>query len=241
MPNPRGGLAPQGNRWFPVILTLLCFVALSGCRTLPPNSLAHHNSSKWQGEIKALLAQDQTNPPPARPIVFTGSSSIRLWQTLAADFPDCPVLNRGFGGCQLADVVNYADRVVIPYRPRQVVIYCGGNDINAGKAPDLVYGDFVALVERLQSALPGVRLAYIASAPNPARWAEVERVRRLNRLVEEYCRKHRLDFIDVFPLMLGADGQPRPELFVADRLHMNATGYALWKTAVRPYLHCAEP
>jgi lysophospholipase L1-like esterase len=136
----------------------------------------------------------------------------------------------------MADSVFFAERIILPYEPRFIVVYAGGNDLNAGKAPELVYGDFVALATRLRAALPHVRIAYIASAPNPRRWAQVENVKRLNSLVSDYCRRHDLAFINVFPLMLGPDGQPKPDIFVEDRLHMNQKGYAIWQDAVRPYL-----
>jgi len=214
----------------------LVLLLLVGCRTAPPNSLATHDSARWEKDIAAFEARDRTNPPPKGCIVFVGSSSIRLWTTLAADFPGFPVVNRGFGGSQLADSVNLAERIIIPYEPRQVVIYAGGNDINAGKPPELVYGDFVALVTKIHSRLPHARIAFIASAPNPRRWSQVEKVQRLNALAEAYCQRHGLEFINVFPLMLGPDGQPKPDIFVADRLHMNAKGYAIWKEAVAPCL-----
>lgn len=219
-------------------LSLLLAVALlfSGCQTPPTNSLATHNSARWERDMAAFAAQDVTNRPLSGCIVFVGSSSIRLWKTLAADFPGLPVVNRGFGGSQLADSVNFAERIIIPYQPRQVVIYAGGNDINAGKSPEVVFGDFIALVEKLRAALPRVKIAYIAVAPNPARWTQVEKVKRLNALAATYCRRHDLDFIDVFPLMLGPDGLPQPDIFASDRLHMNPKGYAIWREAVAPRL-----
>jgi lysophospholipase L1-like esterase len=217
---------------------LLAAVVLftSGCQTAPKNSLATHNSTKWENAIATYEASDKTNPPPKHPIVFIGSSSILKWKSLAADFPNLPVINRGFGGSQLADSVNFADRIVIPYAPREVVVYAGGNDINANKSPEIVYGDFVALMQKLHAGLPHARLAYISIAPNLARWAQVEKVRRLNVLAENYCRRHDIAFINVFPLMLGLDGQPKPDIYVADGLHMNARGYAIWQPAVAPYL-----
>jgi lysophospholipase L1-like esterase len=214
---------------------LLCLL-LIGCKSVPPNSLATHNPARWEKEIAALEAHDRTNPPPRNCIVFVGSSSIRLWKTLAEDFPGFPVVNHGFGGSQLADSVHYADRIIVPAAPRQVVIYAGGNDINAGKAPEIVYGDFVALVTKIRAALPDTQIAYIASAPNPQRWSQVEKVKRLNSLAEAYCHFHDLTFINVFPLMLGPDGLPKPDIFVADRLHMNPKGYAIWREAVGPCL-----
>lgn len=215
---------------------LLALSLLTGCQSTPPNSLATHDSTRWEKEISSIEARHRANPPPPDGIIFFGSSSIRLWKTLEEDFAGLPVVNCGFGGSQLADSVWFADRVVVPLAPRQVVIYSGGNDINAGKSPELVYGDFVALARHLRSRLPGVRIAYIAVAPNPARWQQVEQVREVNERIAAYCRRQGMSFIDVFPLMLGPDGLPQPDIFVADRLHMNERGYALWREAVAPYL-----
>jgi lysophospholipase L1-like esterase len=236
MPTHPGDRRPWRHSSAALLSIPLALFLLSGCKAAPPNSLATHDSLKWEKDIAAFEASDKTNPPPRGCIVFVGSSSIRRWTNLAADFPAFPVINRGFGGSQLADSVNFAERIIIPYAPRQVVIYAGGNDINAKKPPELVYGDFVALVTKIHARLPHTRIAYIASAPNPSRWSQVEKVRRLNALVEAYCQRHRMIFINVFPLMLGPDGQPKPDIFVADRLHMNAKGYAIWKEAVAPRL-----
>jgi lysophospholipase L1-like esterase len=215
-----------------ILLAFLCGNLLAG----PTNSLSTHKSARWEPVIRVFEAKDKTNPPPKGCIVFAGSSSIRLWTNLATTFPGFPVINRGFGGSQLADSANFADRIIIPYAPRQVVIYAGGNDINAGKDPEVVFGDFVALATRIRERLPGTQIAFISSAPNPQRWAQVEKVKRLNELVRAYCQAEDLAFIDVFPLMLGPDGQPKPDIFIQDRLHMNQKGYAIWKEAVGPYL-----
>ena len=224
--------------WLQVSLlsVLLSSAIATGCRTAVPNSLATHSSARWEKEMAAFAASDQTNPPPAGCIVFVGSSSIRRWTTLAADFPGLPVINRGFGGSQLADSVHFAERIITCYQPRQVVIYAGGNDLNAGKEPNVVFGDFVALVEKIRAGAPQVRISCISIAPTPKRWEQVEKVRRLNKLVRAYCQRQGLDFINVFPLMLGPDGKPRPDIFVADRLHLNAKGYAIWKNAAHPCL-----
>jgi len=193
--------------------------------------------SKWEKEISAFEASDKTNPPPQGAILFIGSSSIRMWKTLAQDFPEHKVINRGFGGSQIIDSVEFADRVVLPCKPKKIIMYAGGNDINAGKSPEQVFADFKAFVEKVQEHLPEVRIGYISIAPNPARWAQVEKVKAANRLIEAYAKEQpRLSFINVFPHMLGADGQPRPDIFVQDRLHMNAQGYALWKSLVAPRL-----
>jgi lysophospholipase L1-like esterase len=212
---------------------------LAGCRSVPPNSLATHNSSRWTNDIAKLQSAASAKPPAANPIVFVGSSSIRLWTNLAAHFPGLPVVNRGFGGSQLADVYNYADRLILPYRPQQVVIYAGGNDLHEGKSPEIVFGDFVALVKKIRSELPSTRISFISVGVSPSRWKEAGEVRRLNSLIELWCRRHEVDFIDVVPLMLGPDGLPKADLYVDDRLHLNEKGYSLWREAVMPYLRGA--
>lgn len=215
---------------------LACAFALGGCRSTPPNSLVTHNPARWEGAIAALEAQDLTNRPAPGGIVFTGSSYIRRWTNLVADFPGLPVVNRGFGGCQLADVYHYADRIVIPYAPREVVVYAGGNDINANKPPGVVFGDFVALMTKLRGALPGAQLVFISCPPSPKRRDQTPQIRQLNSRIAAYCRRHEITFVNTFDLMLGPEGMPRPDIYDADRLHMNETGYTLWREAVAPHL-----
>lgn len=193
--------------------------------------------ARWEAEIAAFEAQDRVSPPPTGGIVFTGSSSIRLWATLATDFPGLPVINRGFGGSQVPEVTAFVDRLITKHRPRQVVIYCGGNDINAGRSAGDVVADTKALVTAIHAKLPETRIAYISVAPNPARWSQIEAVRGVNRGIAAWMSADpRLTFIDVFTHMLGADGLPKPEIFVDDRLHMNEKGYAIWREVVRPFL-----
>jgi lysophospholipase L1-like esterase len=193
--------------------------------------------ARWETDIRAFVAADAAAPPAKGGIVFIGSSSIRLWTSLATDFPGMPVLNRGFGGSQLPEVTAYVGRIVTPYQPRQVIVYCGGNDINAGRSATDVLTDFQALVRAIHAAGPGTRVAYISVAPNPARWSQIEIVKAANQAIREWIANDpRLTFIDVFAAMLGPDGQPKPDIFVADRLHMNAKGYAIWRAVVGPHL-----
>ena len=216
-------------------------------RTAPPSILlvflsalvvvAQTKPDPWEKEIAAFEASDKTNPPPRNAILFIGSSSIRMWKTLAKDFPDHKVLNRGFGGSQIIDSVHFADRIVIPYHPKQIILYAGGNDINAGKSPEQVLSDYREFVGKIQQALPEAPIDYISIAPNPARWAQVDKVRAANGKIEQYTKEHKgLRFIDAFPRMLGPDGQPKPDIYLDDRLHMNAKGYELWAGIIRPYL-----
>lgn len=219
------------------LIAIALTTSFTACTTAPQPPEAIYSSAKWEKEIAALEARDRTNPPPRDGIVFVGSSSIKRWTNLAQAFPGKPVINHGFGGSQICDSVAYAERIVIPQRPRLVVLYAGGNDINAGKTPETVFNDFKAFVKKVHAALPQTRIAFISSAPNPKRWEQVEKVKRLNQLAAAYISGDpRLTFINVFPHMLGADGQPKPDIYVADRLHMNDKGYAIWTEIIGPYL-----
>lgn len=196
---------------------------------------------RWEKDIAAFEKSDAANPPPKGGIVFVGSSSIRMWKTLAQDFPKHNVINRGFGGSQTSDSVHFADRIVIPYEPRMIVFYAGANDISAKKTPEKVAADFRAFVEKVRAKLPGVEIAYISIAGNPARWTQVEQVKEANALVAAYCKETpRTQFIDVFTAMLGPDGKPKPDIFLKDRLHMNAKGYELWTNIIGPRLGRAD-
>lgn len=193
--------------------------------------------ARWEKEISAFEKSDAETPPPKHAIVFVGSSSIKKWTTLAEDFPHHRVLNRGFGGSQMSDAAHFADRIVVPYEPRFIVVYSGGNDINAKKSAEQVFASFKELVAKVRAKQPDVPIAYISIAGNPKRWAQVEEVKKANALVEAFTKTQpNLKYIDTFHEMLGADGLPKPEIFVADRLHMNAEGYKLWTKIVGAYL-----
>src|SRR5262249_22324513 len=143
----------------------------------------------------------------------------------------------GFGGSELADSVYFADRIVAPYRPWMVVLYAGDNDLAAGKTPQQVFDDYKAFVIRVRAKLPGVKIAYISIKPSLARVKLMGQMRAANELIRDYAAKNKnLVFIDVFTPMLNAEGQPRPELFIQDGLHMNRKGYDIWRNAVAPYL-----
>jgi lysophospholipase L1-like esterase len=220
------------------LLAASCFFVASPANAqqaaIPPPAVI---ASKWESEIAAFERADRETPPPKGAILFIGSSSIRLWKTLAQDFPDLQLLNRGFGGSEIADSVQFADRIVFPYEPRLIIFYAGGNDINAGKTPEQVFADFKMFVAKVRARLPRTEIAFISIAGNPARWAQVEKVKAVNTMIEDFAKKTPgLKFIDVFPHMLGPDGQPRPEIFSADRLHMNEEGYKLWTKIIRPFL-----
>jgi lysophospholipase L1-like esterase len=195
----------------------------------------------FESDINAFEAADKTNPPPQNPILFVGSSSIRKWTTLAEDFPGHKVINRGFGGSQLSDSIYYFDRIVLPYKPKMIVLYAGSNDIDAGKTPETVVDDCETLVRKVEGALPGAKVAFISINTSPLRWKEVEKVKEANRQIAAFMAKsEKRMFIDTFPAMLDSAGKPRRELYVWDRLHMNPKGYAIWTSIIAPFLGPAE-
>ena len=193
-------------------------------------------SDRWEQAIRDFEAQDRKRAPTPGGIVFIGSSSIRLWK-LAESFPGLPAINRGFGGSELADSVRYADRIVIAYRPRIVVLYAGDNDLASGKSPERVSADFKQFVAKVHAALPKTRIVYVGIKPSLSRWKLIDKVRDANRRIKEFAAADpRVVFIDVEKPMLGLDGKPRPELFQPDGLHLNAAGYRLWSDLLRPHL-----
>lgn len=194
-------------------------------------------SEKWQSAIREFERTDLESPPPKNAILFIGSSTIRLWKSLKHDFPNHPVINRGFGGSQMADAVYFADRIVIPYSPRQIIVYAGSNDIAAGKSPEQVASDFKGFVDQVRAELPDTRIVFMSIGPSPARWSQAEKQQQANRLIKAYINTGKnLDYIDLWDQFLGADGKPREEFFVADRLHHSESGYKIRADAVRPFL-----
>lgn len=192
---------------------------------------------RFADEIAAFEAMDRQSPPPAGTVLFVGSSSIRMWPSLEEDFLNLPVLNRGFGGSELEDVLDHVDRLVIRYRPRIIVLYEGDNDLAGGKKPERVLADLKAFVDTVRAELPRTRIAFLSIKPSLARWHLIDRIRSANELIRAYSlAEERLDYIDVFTPMLRPDGAPRSELFAEDGLHMNEQGYALWREVIAPYL-----
>jgi len=197
----------------------------------------NHNFGRWEKEIAACEQMDRTNPPPRGGLLFIGSSTIRLWKTLAQDFPDHRVINRGFGGSQIVDATHFAERVIFPYAPRMIFLRAGGNDLWAGKTPERVFDEFREFVKKIHAKLPETDIVFISLSPSIARWKQAEQEKALNRMVEDYVRgKAHLKYLETYPMVLGTDGKPRPELFVADQLHFNAEGYKLLAERVRPCL-----
>lgn len=195
------------------------------------------DSARFAAELNAFMRQDSASPPPPAPVLFVGSSSIRMWESLATDFPGVPVLNRGFGGSRMDDVLRYADRVVFRYKPRAIVLYEGDNDLQDGRTPARIAGDAAEFLSRVRTTLPQARVVCLAVKPSPSRWNLVDKVRQTNALLQAVVAQDTMaTYVDVYTPMLGADGRPRPELFRDDSLHMTPAGYAIWRDAVGPAL-----
>lgn len=195
------------------------------------------DNARFAAELNAFMRQDSASPPPPAPVLFVGSSSIRMWESLATDFPGIPVLNRGFGGSRMDDVLRYADRVVFRYKPRAIVLYEGDNDLQDGRTPARIAGDVAEFLSRVRTTLPQARVVCLAVKPSPSRWNLAEKVRQTNALLQAVVAQDTMaTYVDVYTPMLGADGRPRAELFLADSLHMTPAGYAIWRDAVAPAL-----
>ena len=193
--------------------------------------------ARWEKEIAAYEAADRKSPPPKGGILFIGSSTVRLWKTLADDFRGFKVINRGFGGSEIVDSTHFADRLIFPHEPRQIFLRAGGNDLHAGRLPKEVAGDFAEFVRVVRTRLPNAEILFIGLSPAPARWGEADKTRELNRLVRRMALEmSRVGFVDADMISLDPDGRARPELFVKDRLHPSPEGYRLLADRVRPFL-----
>jgi lysophospholipase L1-like esterase len=193
---------------------------------------------RWEPTIKKFEDADKVTPPPQNAIVFVGASSIVRWN-LPGSFPELGTrtINRGFGGSLAADSTRYAERIVIPYKPRTVVFYAGDNDVEANHTPEQIAGDFAAFERKVHAALPATQIIFISIKPSIRRWPWIEQIKGANALVRQYCATHpNLTFVDIVPQMIGADGKPMKELLVEDGLHMTPAGYKIWNDALRPHL-----
>ncbi|WP_233511202.1 SGNH/GDSL hydrolase family protein [Dyella psychrodurans] len=191
----------------------------------------------WEPAIEAFEASDRASPPPQGAVLFIGSSSIEHWKSVAADFPEVKVINRGFGGSELGDSTYFADRIVAPYHPRAIVLYAGDNDLWDGRSPQQVRDEFAAFVSKVRSEDPGVSIAFVSIKPSMARKMLLAKIEEANARVREYAATQKgVTFIDTFTPMLGPDGQPQSKWFVQDGLHMNRSGYELWIGIIKPWV-----
>lgn len=193
----------------------------------------------WKRAIRRFEESDRAHPPQRGVIVFTGSSSINFWKTVGQDMAPLNVVNRGFGGSQMAHVTYYANKIVLTYFPSAVVVYAGENDLSWpwSKGPETILRDFQEFVDLVQGQLPTTWIYFVSVKPTPRRWSLRENQLRTNQLIEDFCRTQpQAQFVDVSTAMLDSNGKPRRDLFKWDGLHPSAGCYALWTSILRPIL-----
>ncbi|RYY66508.1 MAG: G-D-S-L family lipolytic protein [Chitinophagaceae bacterium] len=192
----------------------------------------------WK-EIQEFKKQDSASFPKARQILFVGSSSFTKWKDVQSYFPSHPIVNRGFGGSTLLDVIRYADDIILPYAPKQIVVYCGENDFAADTSlmPAQVAERFYQLFNIIRRKYKKVPVAYVSMKPSPSRTHLMPKYEVANNMIREFLKtKRRTAFINVYPAMLDKDGKPIADIFLNDNLHMNKKGYDIWQHIIAPYL-----
>ncbi|MDB5208479.1 MAG: family lipolytic protein [Flavisolibacter sp.] len=190
-------------------------------------------------EIQAFKKEDSLKQPAKNAILFTGSSSIRLWKDLQQVFPNHTIINRGFGGSSLTDMIRYADDIIFRYNAKQLVIYCGENDIASSDTVtgEMVNRRFQKLFSMIREQQPNVPVVFISIKPSPSRWHLRTKMVKANSLIKKFlATKKNTRFVDVWKPMLNKAGTPEEDLFVEDKLHMSAKGYAIWKQKTEPLL-----
>ena len=215
-----------------VLLSILS--AIGAVQTGGPG--ADPDPNRFAKDIDAFEQWDSKNAFPAAPVLFVGSSSIRMWRTREG-FPDLPVINRGFGGSHISDVLHFADRIVLPYRPKVIVFYAGDNDVAGGKSAQRVRDDYRRFVNLINDRLPQTRLIFVTIKPSGQRWTLWPEMNRANALIRDLCKADdRLFFADLATPLLDSEGKPDDDLFLGDRLHLSPNGYAVWNETLRPIL-----
>ncbi|MDN3657737.1 GDSL-type esterase/lipase family protein [Ferruginibacter paludis] len=194
----------------------------------------------FYNDIQSFKEQDSTAFPPKHAILFVGSSSFTKWKDVQSYFPDYPIVNRGFGGSSLPDVIHFANDIIIPYLPKQIVIYCGENDLAGSDTTvngKVVFNRFKQLFTLIRQQLPTVSIAYVSMKPSPSRKHLWPKMTAGNTLIKKFLAKQKKTaFIDVYHKMFNADGTVMNDIFLEDNLHMNAKGYAIWQKAIAPFL-----
>lgn len=203
---------------------------------LPRGQVRHLD--RFELEIQKFEVADNAQMPPNGAVLFVGSSSIRLWSTLEKDFAPLPVINRGFGGSTIPEVMYYAKRIIYKYRPGVIVFYGGENDIIENAAPPIAFQHFKKFIGETEKNLSNATVVFISAKPSPARWNRWREFQQFNSMVEQFAQNRpKLRYVDIGSALTGSDGQPDPALFTEDKLHMNNQGYERWTKILKPIVH----
>jgi lysophospholipase L1-like esterase len=200
---------------------------------------AQQQKPAFWDDIQAFKKQDKIHFPGANKILFVGSSSFTMWKDVQEYFPNYPIINRGFGGSTLLDQARYINDVVFPYRPKQIIFYCGENDLASSDTVTarMVFNRFTQWFNRVRKKFPQISIVYISMKPSPSRQLLLGKMREGNMRIENFLKKQkRTRFVDVYKEMVDDEGKPIADLFLEDNLHMNKKGYAIWQKVIEPYL-----
>lgn len=212
---------------------IVAFMLLAIC--LP--AYAQDGPERFEAEVSRFEQADHEDPPGDSIVLFTGSSSVRMYTDLADHFPDHNVLNRGFGGSQFSDLMYYWDKLILPYEPIKIFIYEGDNDIEAGEDPQEILLEARMLRQMLEQQLPSVPVVFISAKPSLARWHLKEQYEELNSGLQKMAeRTDNTEYADVWNPMLDENGEVYKDIFVEDNLHMNDKGYAIWQQVLAPFM-----
>jgi hypothetical protein len=195
------------------------------------------STNRFEPNVRLYEEADKNEAPPKNAILLAGDSQFFRWKTLHEDLPDFTIVNRGIDSFQTSDLNYFADRLVLPYKPRMIVLHVGGNDLTNGKTPEQVLADFKTFVSIVRKTMPTVPILYTSTTPGPARWSQAEQRVRTNTMLKDYIATQKnLQFIDLWGAMLTKDGQPREDIWVEDRIHPNHDGYLIRVKIMRPML-----
>ena len=230
----------RGKMWLGGLAVLLLILSIPVQQLYQEyRKAASEDPLVWEEDIAAFEQAARDEPPPQDAVVFVGSSSIRLWQTLARDMAPIPVIQRGFGGAKMNDVVHYAERLENAWSPAAVVVFAGTNDITpqGSKPPERILASYRELVRKLRAGNPQLPIYYIAITPSPSRWEVWETARATNDLIRAFSlQSPGLHFVDTGPALLNAQGEPDPVNYMIDSLHLSKEGYRVWTSIIRPLL-----
>ncbi|MEP7110823.1 MAG: GDSL-type esterase/lipase family protein [Ferruginibacter sp.] len=205
---------------------------------------AQETKPPFWDEVQTFKKHDSSSFPPKHAILFAGSSSFTKWVDVQDYFPGYTIVNRAFGGSSLPDLIRYAKDIIFPYQPKQIIIYCGENDLAGSDTvtSGIVFNRFKQLFQLIRSRLPGVPVAYVSMKPSPSRERLWPEMKEANLMIKNYLRtKQHTAFIDVYHKMFNKDGKVMRDIFIEDNLHMNAKGYAIWQKIIKPYLLPSRP
>jgi lysophospholipase L1-like esterase len=219
----------------PVCLVVLALALIP--RVVAAQTASGAGGNRFEANVQAYEAADRATPPPAHAILLAGDSQFYRWKTLAEDLPGYTIINRGIDSFQTSDLVYFTERIVLPYKPRLIVLHVGGNDVNNGKGPEQILSDFKAFVGKVRAVMPDVPIAFSGITPGPGRWNQAAVRKQTNQTIKDYVATQKgLHFIDLWDAMLTPDGQPREDLWVEDRIHPNQAGYQIRVRIMRPLL-----